>query len=258
MYGDPRFRDPDAIVAEVRALAAAGVRDFRLGRQADLLAYGGDGEAPNPAAIERLYAGISAAVDDLRTLHLDNINPITIVGFPERARRALATIARYNTPGDTAAFGLESADPVVQEANDLNVTAEQCLTAIEVVNEVAGWRPDDTHPRLPKLLPGINLLHGLAGETEATYAANLRFLDRVLEAGLLVRRINIRQVMAFEGTPMADTGASIAIAHRDRFRRYKRRVREEIDRPMLRRVAPVGTRLDGVVMEYHEGGRTFG
>jgi radical SAM superfamily enzyme with C-terminal helix-hairpin-helix motif len=258
MYGAPRFRDPDAIVAEVRALATAGIRDFRLGRQADLLAYGGDGEAPNPAALERLYAGISDAVDDLRTLHLDNINPITIVRFPERARTALATIARYNTPGDTAAFGLESADPAVQEANELNVTAEECLTAIEIVNEVAGWRPDDSHPRLPKLLPGINLLHGLAGETDATYAANLRFLDRVLDAGLLVRRINIRQVMAFEGTPMADTGASIAVAHRDRFRRYKRRVREQVDRPMLRRVAPVGTRLDGVVMEYHEGGRTFG
>mgnify|MGYP002760184854 CR=1 FL=1 len=258
MYGDPRFRDPEAIIAEVRALAAAGVRDFRLGRQADLLAYGGDGEAPNPTAIDRLYAGITAAVDDLRTLHLDNINPITIVRFPERARAALATIARYNTPGDTAAFGLESADPAVQAANDLNVSAEECLTAIEIVNEVAGWRPDDTHPRLPKLLPGINLLHGLAGETEATYTANLRFLERVLEADLLVRRINIRQVMAFEGTPMAETGSAIAIAHRDRFQRYKQRVRERIDRPMLRRVAPVGTRLDGVIMEYHEGGRTFG
>lgn len=258
MYGAPRFRDPDAIVAEVRALAAAGVRDFRLGRQADLLAFGGDGEAPNPAAIERLYAGITTAVDDLRTLHLDNINPITIVRYPDRARTALATIARYNTPGDTAAFGLESADPAVQEANDLNVTADECFTAIEIVNEVAGWRPDDTHPRLPKLLPGINLLHGLAGETEDTYTANIRFLKRVHDAGLLVRRINIRQVMAFEGTPMAETGSSIAVAHRDRFQRYKQRVREQVDRPMLRRVAPVGTRLDGVIMEYHEGGRTFG
>ena len=258
MYGAPRFRDPEAIISEVRALADAGVRDFRLGRQADLLAYGGDGEAPDPAAIEQLYVGITDAVDDLRTLHLDNINPITIVRYPDRAARALTTIARYNTPGDTAAFGLESADPTVQAANDLNVTAEECFTAIELVNEVAGWRPDDTHPRLPKLLPGINLLHGLAGETEATYDANLRFLDRVLEAGLLVRRINIRQVMAFEGTPMAETGSSIAIAHRDRFQQYKRAVREQIDRPMLRRVAPVGTRLDGVIMEYHEGGRTFG
>ena len=269
MYGDPDFRTVPDIVSEVDALSAFGVTDFRLGRQADILAYGGDGEAPNPDAIERLYAGIREVAPELETLHLDNMNPVTIVEYPEQSREAIATIARYNTAGDTAAFGLESADPVVQEQNNLLVTAEECLEAVRIVNEVGGWRPGgdpadapqfgaDAPRRLPKLLPGINLVHGLTGERPETYEHNRRFLQRVLEEDLLVRRVNIRQVMAFEGTDMAETGAEIARDHREQFGEYKRTVREEFDRPMLERVAPPGTVLPDVHLEYHEDGTTFG
>jgi radical SAM superfamily enzyme with C-terminal helix-hairpin-helix motif len=279
MYGDPAFRPPESVVDEVDALSDRGVRHFRLGRQADILAYGGDGEAPNPDALRDLYGGIRAVAPDLETLHLDNMNPITIVNWPEKSREGIRIIAAHNTPGDTAAFGLESADPVVQEENHLNVTADECFEAIRIVNEEAGWRPGEdpdaapTHgdsgalgasdasdpaTRLPKLLPGINLLHGLNGERPETFTHNKRFLQRVYDAGLMVRRINIRQVMAFEGTEMSEAGADIAIDHKERFKRYKREVREEIDRPMLRRLAPVGTVLPDVHLEYHEGGRTFG
>ncbi len=269
MYGDPTFRAAAAIHAEVSALADRGVSHFRLGRQADILAYGGDGERPNPQALEDLYSGIRAAAPDLDTLHMDNMNPVTIVEHPERSREALEVISTYNTPGDTAAFGVESADPVVQEENDLLVTPEEALFAVRMVNEVGGWRPgedqsaapsiDPTVPtRLPTLLPGLNFVHGLAGEREATFEHNREFLDSVLEAGLLVRRINIRQVMAFEGTEMETTGADLANAHKKQFKAYRAAVREEIDVPMLRRVAPVGTVLPDVRTEYHEGEYTFG
>ncbi|MFB6168614.1 MAG: radical SAM protein [Haloferacaceae archaeon] len=269
MYGDPGFRDAAEVVDEVDALSDHGVGDFRIGRQADILAFGGDGEAPNPDALRRLYEGIREVAPDLRTLHLDNMNPVTIVDYPERSREGIEIIAEHNTPGDTAAFGLESADPVVQEENNLLVTAEECLDAVRVVNEAAGWRPgedrsaaptygDSAARRLPKLLPGINLVHGLAGEREETFEHNRAFLDSVLDAGLLLRRVNIRQVMAFEGTEMAETGASLARKHKKRFKRYKRAVREEVDRPMLERVAPPGTVLPDVHTEYHEDGRTFG
>ncbi|MFB6135099.1 MAG: radical SAM protein, partial [Halanaeroarchaeum sp.] len=251
------------------ALASVGVSHFRLGRQADILAYGGDGEAPNPDALRELYAGIRVAVPDLDTLHLDNMNPVTITDYPDAAREAIEIIARYNTPGDTAAFGVESADPSVIEKNNLLVSAEEALEAVRVVNELGGWRPGespadapshgrDADRRLPKLLPGVNLVHGLAGERPETYEHNRRFLNRILEEGLMLRRINIRQVMAFEGTEMAETGADVAMDHKDRFKRYKREVRESIDQPMLERVVPVGTILEDVHLEYHENGRTFG
>jgi len=267
LYGKPSFRPPETVVGEVDALSNHGVRHFRLGRQADILAYGGDGEAPNPDALRELYGGIRRVAPDLETLHLDNMNPITVVEWPEAAREGIRIIAEHNTPGDTAAFGLESADPVVQAENDLNVDAEECLEAVRIVNEEGGWRPDDTRrvgddgrppTRLPKLLPGINLVHGLEGEREETYEHNLAFLQRLYEEGLMVRRVNVRQVMAFAGTAMNETGATLAHEHKTRFKRYKRRVREEIDNPMLRRVAPPGTVLPDVHLEYHEGGRTFG
>ncbi|MDZ7849299.1 MAG: radical SAM protein [Halodesulfurarchaeum sp.] len=269
MYGDPTFREPSAIHAEVGALADWGVSHFRLGRQADILAYGGDGERPNPEALEALYSGIREVAPALDTLHMDNMNPVTIVNYPDRSRAALSIIAKYNTPGDTAAFGVESADPVVQEANDLLVTPEEALEAVRIVNEVGGWRPGEdqsvapsTDPeiptRLPTLLPGLNFVHGLAGEREETFEHNREFLDSVLEAGLMVRRINIRQVMAFEGTEMESTGAALAKAHKKQFKSYRAAVREEIDVPMLRRVAPPGTVLPDVRTEYHEGEHTFG
>jgi len=269
LYGDPAFRTADSVVDEVDALSNHGVRDFRLGRQADILAFGGDGEAPNPDALRDLYSGIRDVAPDLRTLHLDNMNPVTITDYPEKSREGIRIIAEYNTPGDTAAFGLESADPVVQEQNNLLVTAEECLEAVRVVNEVAGWRPggdretapgfgSDASRRLPKLLPGINLVHGLAGERRETFEHNREFLQRVYDEGLMLRRVNIRQVMAFEGTEMSETGAEIAHDHKKLFKRYKRDVREEIDNPMLQRVAPPGTVLPDVHLEYHEDGKTFG
>jgi radical SAM superfamily enzyme with C-terminal helix-hairpin-helix motif len=285
LYGNPAFRSADSVVAEVDALSDHGVRHFRLGRQADILAFGGDGEAPNPDALRRLYGGIREVAPDLETLHLDNMNPVTIVDYPEASREAIRIIAEHNTPGDVAAFGLESADPVVQEENNLLVSAEECLEAVRVVNEEAGWRPDgdreaprastrraaeprgretvpdhgpDAPRRLPKLLPGINLVHGLMGEREETFAHNKRFLRRVYDEGLMLRRVNIRQVMAFEGTDMAETGAEIAHDHKKQFKTYKREVREEIDNPMLQRLAPPGTVLPDVHLEYHEDGTTFG
>ncbi|WP_330631007.1 radical SAM protein [Halocatena halophila] len=263
LYGTPTFRPPETVISEVEALVECGVTNVRLGRQADILAYGGDGERPNPDALETLYGGIDAAIpdDSPRTIHLDNMNPITIVEWPELAREGIRIIATHNTPGDTAAFGLESADPRVQEQNNLNVSAQECFEAVRIVNEAAGWRPeDDTHgpSRLPKLLPGINLLHGLKGERAETYDHNLEFLQRVYDAGLMVRRVNIRQVMSFDGTEMSDTGASIAREHKQQFKSYKREVRETIDNPMLQRVAPVGTVLPDLHLEYHKDGKTFG
>jgi radical SAM superfamily enzyme with C-terminal helix-hairpin-helix motif len=252
----------------VDALSDRGTRHFRIGRQADILAFGGDGEAPNPDALRRLYGGIREVAPDLETLHLDNMNPVTITEYPERSREGIRIIAEHNTAGDTAAFGLESADPVVAEENSLLVSADDCLEAVRVVNEAGGWRPGDDPKRgpstgtdadrLPKLLPGINLVHGLMGEREETFAHNKRFLRRVYDEGLLLRRINIRQVMAFDGTEMSEAGADIAKDHKALFKEYKREVREEIDRPMLRRVAPPGTVLPDVYTEYHENGRTFG
>ncbi len=234
-YGRPRYRSVAGVAAEVAALVVDGARHFRVGRQPDILAYGaGEGEypAPRPDLLEELFSGIRAAAPDLKTLHIDNTNPATIARHEEKSREALAAICRHHTPGDVAAFGMETADPAVIAANNLKAQPDEVFRAIEIVNEVGGMRRDG----IPELLPGLNFVCGLAGETPATYDKNEQFLSRVLAAGLMVRRVNIRQVMPFEGTP-AYTDNTLGKNDR-RFKAFKEFVRNKIDLPMLQRVFP--------------------
>ncbi len=156
-----------------------------------------------------------------------------------------------HTPGDTAAFGMETADPAVVRANNLKAMPDDVFRAIEVVNEVGGRRTRG----IPELLPGLNFIIGLAGETPATFDANEAFLRRVLDAGLLVRRVNIRQLMPFEGTAAYEENT--LGKHDARFRAFKDWVRLEFDEPMLRRVFPVGSILKEVVIEV-SGRPSFG
>ncbi len=253
-YGMPRYRSVAGIAAEAAALYRNGARHFRVGRQPDLLAYGaGSGEYPEPVPekLESLFSSIRSAAPDLKTLHIDNTNPATIARHEEASREALRAIIRYHTPGDVAAFGMETADPAVVAANNLKALPDEVFRAIEIVNGEGGMRREN----VPELLPGLNFVCGLAGETEQTYTRNEQFLDRVLRAGLSVRRVNIRQVMPFEGTPAF--AANMLGKHDRRFRQFKEYVRNRIDLPMLQRIFPAGTVLHEVIVE-ESGDLSFG
>jgi len=253
-YGAPRYRSIQGIAAEVTALYAHGARHFRVGRQPDILAYGaGSGEypSPEPEKIDKLFGAIRASAPDQKTLHIDNTNPATIARHEEAAREALQAIVRHHTAGDVAAFGMETADPAVIAANNLKAQPDEVFRAIEIVNEVGGMRRGG----IPELLPGLNFVCGLAGETEQTYGLNEQFLARTLGAGLLVRRVNIRQLMPFEGTFAYDNNT--LGRHGRRFHRFKEHARQFFDLPMLKRVFPVGTVLRDVVVEV-EGNLSFG
>jgi radical SAM superfamily enzyme with C-terminal helix-hairpin-helix motif len=254
LYGMPRYRDAAGVVAEVAALAAHGARHFRLGRQPDLLTFGaGGGEFPRPRPdlLEQLFSGIRNAAPDLLTLHIDNVNPGTIVHHEDAAREALCVIRDHHTPGDVAAFGMETADPAVIEANNLKASPGEVMRAIEIVNEVGARRREG----VPDLLPGLNFIIGLAGETEATFEKNEAFLAEVLARNLMVRRVNIRQLMPFEGTP-AFSDNTLGM-HTAAFQRFKEHVRKNFDLPMLQRLFPAGTVLSRVIIE-QEGRLSFG
>lgn len=251
MKGRPVYRDEEAIIAECRRLIEVGVRNLRLGGQTCIVSYKADLEAgdpprPNPAAVERLFAGVAALRPDV--LHVDNANPAVIASYPEEAGAVLRTLVRHCTPGNVLALGLESADPAVRAANNLNATAGQAMEAIHLINELGGERGENG---LPRLLPGLNLIIGLDGETEGTLELNLAFLREVLAKGYLLRRLNIRQVIPVR------RDFRPAVSH-SQFLRFKERVREEVDRPMLRRLVPAGTVLRGVYTEAREGKTTFG
>lgn len=239
-------RDPESIAKEVEQLFAHGVKALRLGRQADFLTYMARGvneeefPEPSPENIERLLRSVRFAAPSLEALHIDNVNPMTIALHKEKSLKALKVLLKYHTPGDVAAFGLESADPVVSKVNNLGNTAEDVLEAIRLVNEVGrrrGWNG------LPEILPGVNFVLGLPGETRSTFERNKEFLARLLEEGLLVRRVNVREVLPLPGTPMWSTGDEIARKHRRSILGFKKWVREFFDKKMMQKVFPAGTIL---------------
>lgn len=259
--GPAVYRPVEHIVQEIRTLRQLGVKHIRLGNQPNIFAYFSTTDSsgrrrPRPERIRELFSAIAETCPDLLTLHIDNVNPGFVATYPQECFEIARTIARYNTQGDVAAFGMESADPEVIVRNNLKAWPWQVKMAIEIINQAAGFRAGNS---LPKLLPGINFLCGLAGETAKTYELNYQFLKEIIESNLLIRRINIRRVIVFPGTPLyGNHKAGKSNFRRRNFVTWKRRVREGIERPMLQKVAPLGTVLKHVIPEYKEGGITFG
>jgi radical SAM superfamily enzyme with C-terminal helix-hairpin-helix motif len=254
LYGTPSQREVDDIVSEVAALYNEGVCAFRIGRQADLFTYGSDEMGinefpkPNPDVIENLFSRIRKVAPLLEVLHIDNVNPGTIARYPEESKAIAKSIIKYHTTGDVAAFGIESLDPEVMKRNNLKVTEEDALKAVRILNEVGGQRPPW---ELPQLLPGINLVYGLPGERKETLDYNMAFLQQILAEGLIVRRINIRQVIGFPGTRVSKMKGKRIKHHA--FIKHKKQVRERIDLEMIKRVAPSGTIIHNVYYEHQEG-----
>ena len=254
MYGKPKFREVAGVLAEVRRLAELGAVNFRLGGQADFFSYQaiGLGSSPTPRinvpVIRALLEGIRSAAPDLKVLHTDNGDPAMMLAHPDDAMTAMRDLARLASSGNSLSFGLESADPRVTEANNLNIDTDGCLEAVRMVNAVGRERGGTG---MPILLPGLNFVAGLDGETRKTFDLNLAFLKHLLAEDLWVRRINIRQVRPvrrkFEPTGL----------YRE-FRRFKEAVRTMIDHEMLRRVVPEGTVLRDVFLELQDGHVTYG
>lgn len=250
LKGAPLVRSPCDILAEASKLRSLGVRNIRVGGQTCIVSYGTEDRSevpvPNPVAVAELFYGLKGRGFDV--VHVDNANPAVIATHPEESEKVLKVLTECCTSGNVLALGMESADPRVIAENNLNSTPEQVLEAVRIINRVGGERGENG---LPRLLPGINIICGLDGETADTYAMNLELLNRIKDEGWMVRRINIRQVLPVrrEFCTRVDTR---------RFKKFKDTVREDIDRAMLRRIVPAGTIIRDVYMELRDGNTTFG
>lgn len=248
--GRPLMRSPRDILAEASRLRELGVRNVRIGGQTCIVSYGADPDSPCPRpnvdAVRTLFEGLKGLGFDC--LCVDNADPAVIATYPEESEEIVGILADCCTSGNVLAMGLESADPAVKAANNLNCSAEQLVEAVRIVNRAGGERGPEG---LPKVLPGINLICGLDGETDETYGKDLELLKSLLREDLMVRRINIRQVI--------DSRRPFNVrVNTERFKRFKTEVRETVDRPMLERCIPAGTILKGVWTEVRDGGITFG
>ncbi len=275
--GPMTSRAPTAVAGEVKLLSSYGLENVRVGGQSDLVSYGsceiGRSEvpAPDPESVRELMTGIRKALYDGKgmqrameagrrpgidtgILHTDNANPAVIAEHPYLAKQTLEAIIENATSGSVLAFGLESTDPEVRSRNNLNSTPEQTMSAIALTAEVGGARGPNG---MPALLPGINFLGGLPGQTRESFEGDIGFLKEVLDRGLSLRRINIRAARFDDGRGgardmLADLGLGSA------FHAFREEVRADLDPAFLGMLLPVGTVLKGVLVEAHVGRVHFG
>ena len=243
--GIPIWRTPDDIIREVKLAHDSGVQHVRLGGMTDTYTYMAEGvkdleyPIPNPEPIAQLLHGLRED-DRLGILHTDNGNPSIIAENIEPSTEITKTLVETLSDGAVLSFGLESADPSVHAANWLNCDAQQLKSALRLINEYGRGRGERG---LPKLLPGLNFIAGLNGERPETYDMNLNLLRELRNEGLLLRRINIRQVEGegFQEIPQSE------------FKQFKSAVRETIDTPLLQELFPLGHVLRDVHWETHDG-----
>jgi radical SAM superfamily enzyme with C-terminal helix-hairpin-helix motif len=231
------FRTVDDVLDEMSRLYAAGVRHFRLGQQTCFFSY----LNRDVSGIEALLAGARSTCPELAVLHIDNADPLAVAS-PAGAKIA-KLVAAYCTEGNCAPMGIESFDPVVIERNALTCTPNVLRRAVEHVNEAGAERGP---AGLPKLLPGLNLIYGLPGETHHTHLANLTTLADLLGAGLMCHRTNVRQARAYPGTPLAAMQAESPPPSAEHFATWKAEIDATWDEPMKRRVYPLGLRIGGL------------
>ena len=168
---------------EITRLATAGVRNFRLGQQTCFFSR----QNRDVDAVEWLLAGVRAVCPGLEMLHIDNVDPLAVAS--PNGLKIARNITTYCTERNCVQMGVETFDPVVIRRNLLTCTPEILMRAVEHINEVGADRGPGGPP---KLLPGLNLIYRLPGKTHATHLANLTWLQRIYDAGLLCHRTNVR------------------------------------------------------------------
>ena len=248
------FREEDDILNEIDELIKDGVSRFRLGRQADILAYKTKFSEfrqgfpkPEIAPIKNILTHLRAERESgqIKILNIDNANPGTIHNFPDESSKILEYISDAVTPGETLALGIESLDPNVINMNNLKVNRDGFINVIKIINSIGSKRIEG----IPCLLPGINLIHGLLGESTDTFKINYQTLIEIKDSDLLIKRINIRKALPFPGTLLYKSNRVVSKKIINRYEYYKERIRKEIDNFMLKQIYPVGTILKDTLVE---------
>ena len=257
-FGEPIFRPPQDVVEEVVCLSKFDIVNFRLGALSCIFSYHAKGigeietPKPNPKSVKQLLSGIRNNSPGLRVLHLDNANPAVMAAHRKETIEILKTIVEHCTGGNVLSFGLESADPEVIKANNLNTDPKEVREMIELVNKYGAMR---SSTGLSALLPGLNFVFGLNKQSKNTFRLNFEFLKSILDQGLLLRRINLRQVFPISNSTEHEFNIK---KHHKEFIKHKNQVREQIDQPMLKRLLPPGTLMKNVYTEKLDGKTTFG
>ena len=240
------FREKEDVLKEVVEFYKLGARYFRWGKQTCFYTL--------PYAAELLQE-INSSCPEIKVLHIDNVNPVKVVLDSQKDFSLTKAIVKYCTSGNIAAFGVESFDMEVVKANTLNTPPSVAYEAIKILNKYGSERGEDG---MPRFLPGVNIIFGLRNETKKTHLENMKWLTRIYDEGLMLRRINIRQVAIFEGTSLFNEGKDKFLRKNKKlYWKWRNEIRQKIDNPMLQRVIPFGTVLTNCYAEIYDGNTTF-
>ncbi|MFH0868018.1 MAG: radical SAM protein [Candidatus Woesearchaeota archaeon] len=238
------FREKEDVLREIAKFYELGCRFFRLGKQTCFYTL--------PYAAE-LLRDIRKNCKDIKVLHIDNVNPVKVIA--DKDYEITKAVVKYCTSGNVAAFGIESFDENVIKENNLNCMPKIAYEAIRILNK---YGTEIGENGMPIFLPGINLIFGLKGESKKTHEENMKWFKRIYDDGLMLRRINIRQVAIFEGTPLFSDGKDKWLRkNKKMYWKWRNDIRQNIDWPMLQRITPKGTVLRDCYAEIYDGNTTF-
>lgn len=196
----------------------------------------------NPIRVEKLLKGIRNVCPDIETLHIDNVGPQDVV--TENGKNITKIISKYCTDGNITPFGIESFDLKVRKECNLNGTIEEIHEAIEIINKYGKERGNTG---MPKLLPGINIIYNLDGQTTKTLKDNLLHLKRILDSGNLTRRVFVRKLTS----PYGEQFDNYTKEELKEFEEWKSIIEKEFTLPMLEKVYPKGLVLKKLRMEMY-------
>ncbi len=131
---------------------------------------------------------------------------------------------------------------------NLNEAVYQAL-AIEIINE---YGAEIGKNGFPKFLPGINLMHGLPGQTEKTHEINIEFLNKIYQNRLQTHRLFYRYMTPAEGIISSQIKEDF-----DYYNKCKNEIMQNFVIPMQKYVYPKGRQLRGFREVVFENGDSF-
>lgn len=245
MRGLPlQFREIEDIVSEIKSLYDNGALYFRLGRQPNFYAY----KDCNPKEIEKLFKRIWEECPNIKTLHIDNVSPHNV--NTNKGKEITKIVAKYTTAGNITPFGIESFDPKIREICNLNGSIDDIHESISIINKYGKERGKNG---LPKLLPGINIIFGLEGQSEKTLNYNLENFDKILKSGNWARRVFVRKLTS----PYGEQFDNYSKDDLNEFKKWSTTIENKFIIPMLKEVFPLGLEIDDLRMEMYKEGNSI-
>jgi radical SAM superfamily enzyme with C-terminal helix-hairpin-helix motif len=197
--------------------------------------------------MQQMLSGIREHCPQIETLHVDNVNPFSVLS--KEGREITRLVVQYCTSANVAPFGVESFDLTVRKAINKPGHPNQIIEAARIINEHGSARGEDGFPRF---LPGLNLIYGLPGQTPNSHKLNLKYLRAIYSEGLQTRRLFFRRLTSPSGISFGSR-----VEHSGQYEDWKQEIIQSFVLPMQERVYPRGTVLKHFREVVYSKGRNF-